>query len=196
MRYAYTLVLCGLLLTGGSAQAQDCFETTIVGPSPFMGNHGEVFKTAEGGLYEVSGSYEYLYAYGPKAAICPGAGKMVAAGKTIHIFALQPRPKVGSKSAKRRQAEPASYATSNAPIHVLLRTRGCSYFIADGPQGLYLLEWYGGYDPVAHDGILGELSGYGFKDVLYSNGQSGRVYIDDYMLGKSRALEKFNEKCG
>lgn len=61
---------------------------------------------------------------------------------------------------------------------------------------MYLLQWYGGYDPIAHDVILGELSGYGFKDVLYSNGQSGRVYVSDYMLGKIRAIEKFNDKCG
>lgn len=194
MRHARILALCGLLLAGGSAQAQACFETTIVGPSPFMGNHGEVFKTAEGGLYEVSGSYEYLYAYSPRAAICPGTGKMVTGEKTIHITALQARAKASPKTAKRRETD-QDRAPSNASIEVLLRTRGCGYFLADGPYGMYLLQWYGGYDPVAHDGILGELSGYGFKDVLYSNGQSGRVYVSDYMLGKSRAIEKFNDKC-
>ena len=78
---------------------------------------------------------------------------------------------------------------------VVFRKRGCDYFIADGPRGLYILEWYGGYDPDRGDGIFGEIDGFGFKDVLYTGGRDGRVYVEDYLLSKERAVEKLAEKC-
>jgi len=80
---------------------------------------------------------------------------------------------------------------------VVLKKGGCrGYFIADGPRGLYLLEWYGGYDPSVGDAIVGEIGSFGMKDVYYPNrNQSGRVYVDDYLLSRSRALEKYQEKC-
>ena len=28
---------------------------------------------------------------------------------------------------------------------------GCDYFIADGPKGLYVIEWFGEYDPSEGD---------------------------------------------
>jgi hypothetical protein len=182
-------------MASGSAQAQACFETTIVKPSPFMGNHGELLQTADGGLYEVSGSYEYMYAYSPRAAICPASGKMAVNGKTIRIVALQPRSRLGTKAVKRRDTDEIQPAARGASIEVQLRVRRCNYFLADSPAGLILMEWYGGYDPIVRDGIMGQVDAYGFKDVLYSNGQSGRVYVDDYMLSKDRAIEKFNDKC-
>ena len=41
---------------------------------------------------------------------------------------------------------------------VVLYQSGCrSYFIADGPNGYYLLEWYGGYDPSKVDIIVGDI---------------------------------------
>lgn len=80
---------------------------------------------------------------------------------------------------------------------VVLYLAGCrSYFIADGPRGYYLLEWYGGYDPSKGDVIVGDIGSYGFKDVYYPNqGREGRVYVDDYLLSKDRAIEKYREKC-
>ena len=162
-----------------------------------MGNHGEIFRTAEGAIYEVVGSYEYLYAYYPEVTICPGRGKMLVEGKTVGIQAVQPAVRrapdpAGKKKGEGRQERPQ---TSAAPITVVLRARSCDYFIADGPQGYYLLEWYGGHDPDRGDGIYGQLGTYGFKDVLYGGGQEGRLYIDDYLLSKDRALEKLREKC-
>ena len=80
---------------------------------------------------------------------------------------------------------------------VVLYQSGCrSYFIADGPKGYYLLEWYGGYDPSKGDIIVGDISSYGFKDVYYpKQDREGRVYVDDYMLSKDRVLEKYSDKC-
>lgn len=74
---------------------------------------------------------------------------------------------------------------------------GChSYFIADGPNGYYLLEWYGGYDPSKGDVIVGEIASYGFKNVYYpKQDQEGRIYVDDYSLSKERVQKKYREKC-
>ncbi len=81
---------------------------------------------------------------------------------------------------------------------VVLYQSGCrSYFVADGPKGYYLLEWYGGYDPSVGDVIVGDIASYGMKDVYYPRvDREGRVYVDDYMLSKTRVIEKYREKCG
>jgi hypothetical protein len=79
---------------------------------------------------------------------------------------------------------------------VILRIRGCDYFLADGPKGVYLLEWYGGHDPSRGDTIIGEIGSYGFKTVFYLEAdREGKVYVDDYSLSKSSAIEKLAEKC-
>lgn len=179
-----------------SARGQECFRTSVTVPSPFMGNHSEIFRTADGGIYEVVGSYEYLYAYSPGVTICPSRGKMLVDGKTVSISPIRDVLKPPSASrGDTKEADPRSRRASNAKITVILRVRSCDYFLADGPRGLYLLEWYGGYDPNRSDGIFGELGSYGFKDVIYENGREGRLYVDDYMLGEDRALEKLGEKC-
>ena len=79
---------------------------------------------------------------------------------------------------------------------VVVAIRGCrDYFIADGPNGQYLLEWYGGHSPSRGDIIIGPINSYGFKDVCYPGKGTGRVWVDDYLLSKSRAQEKYLEKC-
>ncbi|MBC7672739.1 MAG: hypothetical protein H7247_09985 [Polaromonas sp.] len=79
---------------------------------------------------------------------------------------------------------------------VIIQKSGCGdYFIAEGPNDDYLLEWYGGYSPSEGDIVIGPISSYGFKDVCYPGHGEGRVYVDDYMLGRSRAREKYAEKC-
>jgi hypothetical protein len=81
-------------------------------------------------------------------------------------------------------------------ISVVFVKSGCDYFIADGSQGLYLLEWFGGHSPSVGDTIVGPLSGFGFKDVFYLNANtSGRVWVDDYLLSRGRVIEKFADKC-
>jgi hypothetical protein len=74
-----------LLFAAGAAPAQPCYETSIMTPSPFMGNHGEIFKTADGALWEVQFEYLYLYEYLPTVIICPGRGKLSIKGKTLNI---------------------------------------------------------------------------------------------------------------
>jgi len=79
---------------------------------------------------------------------------------------------------------------------IVLQKSGCGdWFVADGPSGFYLLEWYGGYSPSEGDTIIGPINSYGMKDVCYPTGGRGRVWVDDYLLSKSSVLEKYLEKC-
>jgi hypothetical protein len=194
MRWLFALLIT---VASSSALAQPCFKTSVMNPSPLMGNHGEVFRTAEGAVFEVVGSFEYLFAFFPTVTICPDRGRMLVEGRSVGIRLLQAgAPSSGpSDSRKDGEARPARPRVSQAPITVVLRVRGCDYFLADGPLGVYLLGWYGGYDPSRGDGIFGEINGFGFKDVMYANGSDGRLYVDDYMLSKDRALEKLSGKC-
>lgn len=62
-----------------------CYEASIVKPSPFMGNDGEIFKLDDGTLWEVKYEYEYLYEYYPEVIICPSKGKLVIEGKSLDV---------------------------------------------------------------------------------------------------------------
>ena len=168
--------------------AAQCFDTSITMPSPFMGNNDEIFKTTDGNLWQVKYAYEYMYEYYPSVMICDES-KLIIKGKAIDIV------KVGTSKSKPSQQQ---RQITSPKVKVVLKPKGCrSYFLADGDiGGIYLLEWYGGYDPDVGDSIVGEIKSYGMKDVFYpEKNSSGRVYVDDYSLSKSRAMEKLSDKC-
>lgn len=152
-----------------------------------MGNNDEIFKTSDGRLWQVKYEYEYLYEYYPTVDIC-SEQKLIINGKALNISALS-----SSNSSGNSQKSKSYY-----PVKVIFKRSGCGdYFLADGDSGgIYLLEWYGGHDPSQGESIVGDISGYGFKDVFYpDSGSSGRVYVDDYMLSRSSAIEKISKKC-
>ncbi len=62
-----------------------CYESSIVSPNPFMGNHGEIFKLLDGTFWKVVYEYEYLYEYNPDVVLCPAKGKLLVAGKSLAI---------------------------------------------------------------------------------------------------------------
>ena len=88
----------------------------------------------------------------------------------------------------------ASTATADMG-EVVKRFGSCDYFIADGPAGYYVLEWYGGYDPDEGDTIFGEIDSYGFTDVLYNGSRQGRVYVEDYLESASGAMDEIRDHC-
>jgi len=74
-----------LTMMAGLASAQECYESSILSPSPFMGNNGEIFKLADGSLWEVKYEYQYLYEYYPSVLICPSRGKLAIKGKSLNV---------------------------------------------------------------------------------------------------------------
>lgn len=180
-----------LALSTCTAAAQSCYQTSVMAPSPFLGNHDEIVQLADGTIWKVLYEYNYLYAYYPQALICPGEGKLIVDGKALNVAPLagsKPRP----NAQRKTPVAPPSEST-----RVVLRKSACGdYFLAEGPGGFHVLEWYGGHDPDEGDTIAGDISGYGFKDVFYlSSSSSGRVYVDDYALSKSSAIEKLLRHC-
>jgi len=95
-------VLLGLLVVSMSAYAQDCEKSSILSPSPFMGNNGEIFKLADQSLWEVKYEYEYLYEYYPTVTICPAQGKLIIGKKSLNV------QRVTAAKAKEQQASGAS----------------------------------------------------------------------------------------
>ncbi len=66
MRHFLFLILLSFAIT---ANAGKCYESSIQKPAPFMGNDGEIFKLADGSLWEVKYEYEYMYEYYPDVII-------------------------------------------------------------------------------------------------------------------------------
>jgi hypothetical protein len=190
LRMIIAVMACVVISTFlSTAHADNCYESMIKAPSPFMGNNDEIFVLTDGSVWQVKYEYEYLYEYYPTVTICPDREKLIVAGKVLNISPISPKAKSPATKVPRRP--------TGRDVVVIYKRGGChDYFVADGPKGLYLLEWYGGYDPSEGDTLVGDLGGYGFKDVYYPNQDSkGRVYVDDYLLSQSSAAEKYAEKC-
>ena len=79
------LIYTMLMFVTTVAAAQDCYESSILSPGPFMGNNGEIFKLADGSIWEVKYAYEYLSKYHPTVIVCPSEGKMVINSKMLDV---------------------------------------------------------------------------------------------------------------
>lgn len=87
------------------ASAQDCYESSILSPSPFMGNNGEIFKLADGSLWEVKYEYEYLYEYYPSVIICPSRGRLIIGKKSLNVGLVSSAQKgAGNSKGKSSQS--------------------------------------------------------------------------------------------
>ncbi len=50
-----------------------------------MGNNDEIFKLADGSVWQVKYEYEYMYEYYPSVTICPGRGRLIVGKKTLDV---------------------------------------------------------------------------------------------------------------
>jgi hypothetical protein len=87
-------------------------------------------------------------------------------------------------------------ASADMQQGVVVWDESCDLFIANGPSGLYVLEWYGGYDPRLGDTIIGDINSFGFKDVFYpSANRAGRVWVEDYLVSEDAAWDAIQKRC-
>ena len=114
MRSVAVAILASMLLFGVQARAQQCYEASIVSPSPFMGNDGEIFKLDDGSLWEVKYEYEYLYEYLPSVIMCPSKGKLVINGKQLNVQRLSSDARPSARAI--RPAVPASPTAVQRPV--------------------------------------------------------------------------------
>ena len=79
---------------------------------------------------------------------------------------------------------------------VVFKKSRCDYFIVETITGYAILEWYGGNDPDEGDVIVGNFESYGMMDIYNLTADSElTVWVEDYWLSKSRAIEKYYDKC-
>ena len=78
-------VAAALVIGANAASAQECYQSTILSPSPFMGNNDEVFKLSDGSVWQVKYEYEYMYEYSPEVVICPRRGKLIIGKKSLNV---------------------------------------------------------------------------------------------------------------
>jgi hypothetical protein len=90
----------------------------------------------------------------------------------------------------------AEGAGSSVSGVITYRVSGCDYFLVQTQKGYDLLEWYGGHDPDKGDVLVGRYEEYGFHDVLDDTADEPlRIYVEDFWLTKSDALEHLADKC-
>ena len=77
------------------------------------------------------------------------------------------------------------------------RISGCDYFMVSASGGYGVLEWYGGHDPDTGDTLIGKIEEYGMHDIVDDTADENlTVWVEDYGLSRSRALEILVDKCG
>ena len=115
------ILAIAIVLSCVPVYGQECFNSSVVAPSPLMGNHGEIFRTSDGAIYQVTGSYEYLYAYYPSVTICPSRERMLVEGRTVGILPIQPSGRSEEPSGKKSPNKPRQReaSPSEAPITIV-----------------------------------------------------------------------------
>ncbi|WP_237213003.1 hypothetical protein [Falsiroseomonas oryziterrae] len=66
-------------------------------PQPFLGVHDEVFRLADGSLWQVQFEYRYLYEYLPNVVICPATRRLMVRGFSLNVSPISPGPRSASR---------------------------------------------------------------------------------------------------
>lgn len=88
------------------------------------------------------------------------------------------------------------YSSSTYAAKAIVVAKCRSYILVQSNQGYGILEWYGGNDPDKGDVVVGDLESYGIKDAFNITADSNtRMWVEEYWLSRSRAVDKFSDKC-
>ena len=74
---------------GGSTSSSSCYESQIMKPAPFLGNHDEIFVLSDGSIWTVQFEYEYMYEYYPSITVCEGKGFIIVDDKKLSVQRLR-----------------------------------------------------------------------------------------------------------
>lgn len=91
---AVALALPAYLPGMALAMPADCFESRVVSPVPFQGNHDEVIRLTDDSLWVVLYSFDYLVEQQPKVLVCPKRFEMYLDDKR---FDVAPMPEITPK---------------------------------------------------------------------------------------------------
>ncbi len=84
--------------------------------------------------------------------------------------------------------------TGGNQFEVVAAIRGCKYFVVEQGANYSLVQDWLCSRPRRGDAGYGDVNTYGIKEVNL-DGSRCSIYVDDWMLSKSQALEKMAEKC-
>lgn len=84
--------------------------------------------------------------------------------------------------------------TGGNQFEVVAAIRGCKYFVVEQGANYSLVEDWLCSRPRRGDTGYGDVNTYGIKEVTL-DGLRCSIYVDDWLLSKSRALEKMADKC-
>lgn len=170
------IVLAAVSLTTRDAFAQNCYRSSIMSPTPFLGNHGEIVRLADGSIWEIRYEYEYMYEYFPQVAVCPGRGLLIVGDKALNVERVA---MPGARSDARPRDEPAPFRVPEvgAPADDEFtfydsRARATAYIEAS--SGLVIYLWSG--EPVAY---LDRESIFGFNGTHLGWYHDGLIYDHD-----------------
>ena len=172
MLTASVAIAIGLGLTS-EASGQGCHESSILTPAPFMGNNGEIFRLADGSIWEVKFEYEYLYEYYPRVTVCPGRGVLIINDKALNIQQIVPSggsPRAPRPTQPSRPGQALELTTRNDEFS-FYDSRGSATAYLDLSAGLTFYLWSG--EAVAY---LDDDSLYGFNGKHLGWYQNGLVY--------------------
>lgn len=79
-------------------------------------------------------------------------------------------------------------------FEVVATANGCKYFVVEQRSSYSLAEDWLCFTPDRGDVGFGDVSSSGIKEVKLNNTRCS-LYIDEWLLGKSQALEKMAQKC-
>jgi hypothetical protein len=85
-------------------------------------------------------------------------------------------------------------AQQGKPFEVVAAIGGCKYFVVEQAASYSLVEDWLCFRPRRGDIGYGDVSSYGIQEVTLG-GSRCSVYVDDWLLGRSRALDKLANKC-
>lgn len=88
MKTRILVMACFIMLLPRILAASDWYDASIISPTPFMGNNGEVFKLSDGSIWEVKYEYRYMYKYYPWVMVSPSQGKLLIDGKKLNVLML------------------------------------------------------------------------------------------------------------
>jgi hypothetical protein len=80
-------------------------------------------------------------------------------------------------------------------FEVVASIRGCKYFVVEQGVNYSLIDEWSCSHPTKGDTGRGNINSYGTKSVKL-DGLSCTVFVDDWLLSKSRAQDKLLDKCG
>lgn len=99
------VILVALMFVSIDAlKAQDCYESTIVSPTPFAGNKKDNFKLSDGSIWVVTDFYAQLSAQEPNVTICPDQGELIIEDKAIKVRLLA----LPNKPSEKKKLVPLS----------------------------------------------------------------------------------------